>query len=410
MLMLLKFRCKNLKRSLFLSLIFVMQVGMPSHVCAGEMENQSLQVHGFIAQGIIDVNGSSFVNDDGKISAELTEVGVNASYRLNNFLRLTGQAVYLNGGNRYVKGARIDYALLDFNVYQDEHWLVNLYLGRFKNNNWLYSTTRDVPHARPSIILPQSVYFDGFRDIAMGSDGAAFKASYASDDYGDFDFYMNYGSSSLDTEDVKLLLGDLVQGKGKQKFDAQAGLYWQPQFSPWQLGFSILDSDFNYQRAENDFFTDAYFSFQQYTGNLLYDGERWQFSTELFQQKFVQKGFYFDNFLQERVGQGIFVQSKYQYNNQLSLLGRVERFYADKDDKHGKKLAILSGGQIPSYFGYQDDITIGASYDLAESFRVQVEHHWVKGTARLTPIVSPNIAINNKERWNMWAVQLMYWF
>ena len=410
MLMLLKFQYSVSYKTWIHHAVVLMAMFFICQAYGQEDNNEAWQVHGFIAQGLIDVNGSSFVNNDGALSAELTEVGINGSYQLNDYFRITGQAVYLDGGNRYVEGARIDYALLDFSVYQDNKWLVNLYLGRFKNNNWLYSSTRDVPHARPSIILPQSKYFDGFRDIAMGSDGLSAKVVYSSDNYGDFDLYFSYGASTLDTEDVKLLLGDLVQGKGKQDFDAQASIYWQPHFSPWQFGFSVLDSDFNYERTSTDFFYDAQFSFQQLSSSFLYEGERWEFSGEITQSKFSQLGFYNDEFKNESTGVGVYLQSRYQFNNQLSLLARAEKFYANKKDKNGSKLEQNTGGSIPSYFGYQNDITVGASYQLADNFRVDVEHHWVEGTSRLTPVVMPNTEVNDQRRWNMWAIQFMYWF
>lgn len=408
--MLLKSQYNVIYKTWILNVILLAAVFFINVSYSQENNHEAWQVHGFIAQGLIDVNGSSFVNDDGVLSTELTEIGINGSYQLSDYFRLTGQAVYLDGGNRYVEGARIDYALLDFSIYQDDKWLVNLYLGRFKNNNWLYSSTRDVPHARPSIILPQSKYFDGFRDIAMGSDGLSAKAVYSSVDYGNFDFYFSYGASSLDTEDVKLLLGDLVQGKGKQDFDAQASLYWQPQFSPWQFGISVLDSDFNYERTSTDLFANAQFSFQQHSGNFLYEGEKWEFSGEITQSKFTQEGFYSDEYRRSSTGIGIYLQSRYQFNNQLSLLARAEKFYANKKDKNGSKLEQSSGGTIPSYFGYQNDITIGASYLLADNMRVDMEHHWVDGTSRLTPVVMPNTKINDQRRWSMWAIQFMYWF
>ena len=53
---------------------------------------------------------------------------------------------------------------------------------------------------------------------------------------------------------------------------------------------------------------------------------------------------------------------------------------------------------------------IGLSYNFADNVRVNAEYHWMAGAARLNPIVLPNPTVNNKEKWNMWAVQLMYWF
>ena len=127
--------------------------------------NDTWQIHGFLAQGLIDVDGSNYVNDTGKPSAELTEIGINASYQLSDNIRFAGQAVYLDGGNRYVKGFHLDYLLMDWSLYTDANWQVNLYLGRIKNYHWLYSSIRDVPMSRPSILLPQSVYFDAIKCI-----------------------------------------------------------------------------------------------------------------------------------------------------------------------------------------------------------------------------------------------------
>jgi hypothetical protein len=372
---------------------------------------QNFQLHGFISQGLIDVDGSNFVNDDGDISAELTELGLNGSYQLNSAFRLAGQVVYLDGGNRYNDGVRMDYALLDWSAYSDESWQINLYLGRYKNYHWLYSSTRDVPFTRPSIILPQSVYFDGFRDIAVGADGIAVKVSYSSDSLGDFDFNLSTGSSPISDEQTKIILSEHALGSMEHTYDLQASLYWQPFISPWRFGLVLLDSDFEYNAAEQgDMFIDADITLRRYFVNALYEGEDWEFSSEIFQENFIFDDFYYDGFTQNTIGQGMYVQSQYKVNSDLNLLLRYERFYANKDDKNGHDLEEKSNGMVPSYFAYQHDATVGFSYDLSENVRMQFEYHYIKGTARLTPVVLPNPQINDSKNWQLWAAQLMYWF
>ena len=96
-----------------------------------------------------------------------------------------------------------------------------------------------------------------------------------------------------------------------------------------------------------------------------------------------------------------------------SALKKTEKMDAEnsnKDDKNGSGLEESSFGTIPSYFGYQHDAVLGVSIDFTSNLRLQLEHHWVEGTARLTPVVLPNAAINDEEHWQMWAAQLMYWF
>lgn len=372
---------------------------------------QDFQLHGFISQGLIDVNGSNFVNDDGKLSAELTELGVNGSYQLNSTLRLTGQVVYLDGGNRYPNGIRIDYALLDWSVYDNANWQANVYVGRFKNNHWLYSSTRDIPFARPSIILPQSVYFDGFRDLTVGSDGIAVKLSHSDDDYGDFDFNLSYGTSEISDKQAEIILSKFAQGKIKHDYDAQASLYWQPAFSSWRFGVSLLDSVFSYNADDNfDVFFDGDFSFQFYTMNALYEGENWEFSGEIYQQEFSTEGFYSPEHYSSPIGQGLYLQSRYKVNEKLTLLARYERFYTNKDDKNGKKLEESTGGLVPDYFAYHRDTTVGMSYDFSSNISLRLEYHWLQGAGRLSPVVIPNPSVNDNKNWQLWTAQLMYWF
>lgn len=377
----------------------------------GKAVEQQLQLHGFAAQGLIDVHGSDFVNDDGALTSKLTEVGINASYQLNNNLRLAGQVVYLNGGNRYAEGVRVDYALLDWAAYDSPAWRANIYLGRFKNNHWLYSSSRDIPFARPSIILPQSVYFDGFRDFAVGGDGAAIKISHNNDDYGNFDVNFSYGASPITDKQANIILSEFAKGEVKQDTDIQASIYWQPAFSPWRFGASYLDSDFSYQANDNsDRFFDGGFSFQFYTVNALYEGERWEFSGEVYQERFITKGFYHPLHFKKPVGQGAYLQSRYKLSDELTLLARYERFYSDKNDKKGNKFEAESGGLVPGYFVYHRDATLGLSYDFTSNLRLSFEYHWIQGAGRLTPVVLPNPQMNNNKNWQLWAMHLMYWF
>lgn len=407
MLLKLKAKVENMpiKKSALLAIVFYL---FSVDVIASE---QNFQLHGFISQGLIDVDGSNFVNDDEALSTELTELGINGSYQLSSTVRIAGQVVYLDGGNRYAKGIRIDYALLDWSFYDSNNWQANIYLGRFKNNHWLYSSSRDIPFARPSIILPQSVYYDGFRDIAVGGDGIALKISHSDDDYGDFDFNLSYGASKISDEQAETILSKLAQGKINQDYDVQASLYWQPAFSSWRFGVSLLDSSFNYQ-ASNDFdvFFDGDISFQFYTMNALYEGENWELSGEIYHEEFSTEGFYHPKHNSSPVGQGIYLQSRYKINEKLTLLTRYERFYNDKDDKDGKKLEEKTGGLVPAYFAYHRDATVGLSYDFSSDISLRLEYHWFQGAGRLTPVVLPNPQMNDSKNWNLWAAQLMYWF
>jgi len=395
-------------RSLFVVMSSFLLMG--NNVSAAESANNKLQVHGFIAQGIIDVNGSNFVNDDGDLSFELTEIGINASYQISSDIRFATQAVYLNGGNRYSEGVRIDYALIDWSVYHTENWQANLYIGRIKNYHWLYSSTRDVPHTRPSIILPQSVYFDGTRDMSVGGDGIALATRYYDDGIGELDFNISSTESSISDEQTRNIMGQSSTGSLTHDSDLQASIYWRPNYSPWRFGLALTDADFSYRKGQSDMFLDGGLALKRFYANADYQGESWTFSIELLQENMFIEGLLGPSFNRDATGQGGFVQSQYQLTAELQLLARYEHYYANKDDKHGADLEKMTNGMIPKYFGYQNDATFGLSYHLSNNLQVQMEHHWIKGTARLTPVVIPDPVVNKNEYWQLSTVQLMYWF
>jgi hypothetical protein len=377
---------------------------------AAEINNEKLQVHGFVAQGVINADNSNYINNDESLSLELTEVGLNASYQLNDDFRIAGQAVYLNGGNRYHAGFRLDYLLLEWNAFHNDVWQASFYLGRVKNNHWLYSSTRDVPFARPSIIIPQVVYFDGFRDVAIGGDGAAVKLTYSDDVFGEIDFNFSKGKSAISDDQADVVIGKFALGQIDHDLDTQVSVYWRPPFSPWRFGISALDSTFSYESSQVDNFFDSDFVFQFYTVNAIYEGEFWQFSAEIFQEGFVTDGFYFPGFQRDDIGQGYYLQASYQVTKAFTVLTRHEMFYANKDDKNGTKLAKSTGGLVPSYFGFHNDNMLGLSYDFSSNFRINAEYHWMEGGARLSPIVQPDPIANDSKNWQVWAIQFMYWF
>lgn len=373
-------------------------------------DNENLAIHGFIAQGLIQSKDSDFVNDDNDFSLKLTEVGINASYQLSDKFRVAGQAVYLNGGNRFPEGPRIDYLLLDWSAYTSNYWQTNIYLGRFKNYHWLYSSTRDVPINRPSIILPQSVYFDGTRDMSVGGDGVAITSKYSNERFGDFDVNFSSGTTPLNKENVRALLGDFATGKMDYNRDLQYSLYWQPISLPLRFGAAFTSGDFDYNAGENDAFNSGKVKINRYYLNAEYHGEKWLLSAELLHEKLELNNIYYPGFYRKTVGEGGFVQANYQLNKDIKFLVKYERYFANKRDKNGALLQQASFGTVPRYFAYQHDVTLGLSYSLADHFVIQLEHHWYDGTARLMPLFTPNPAVNNKAKWQLSALQFIYWF
>ncbi|MDO6693016.1 TonB-dependent receptor [Aliiglaciecola sp. 3_MG-2023] len=363
---------------------------------------------GFVAQGIIQGEHSNYIDDDGDFTLKLTEVGLNGSYTLENSnFRLAGQVVYLNGGNRYPEGLRVDYLFLDWRAITNLDWQVNVHLGRVKNYHWLYSSTRDVPHTRPTIILPQSIYFDAFRDVALGVDGAAVVAN-TSNAWGDWEFNWSYGSSPISEEQTKNLIAPIATGDIEQKFVHQGNLVWHDQ--ALRLSAGLLDSKFEYNSGDEDFFINGEGQIQRLILQGTYETQNWLLAVELFRERSVYSNLIFAGFNTNTQAEGGYIQGRYFINKDLALTTRLDIFDLDRNDRDGEVRAAESNGEVPAYFGFQDQFTLGVSWTFADDWQLQAEFHRVKGTGRLAPVFMPNTMQNDRKYWNIWGVQLAHWF
>lgn len=373
------------------------------------LDAESLKINGFVAQGVVQAGDSNFVTDDGGVSVKLTEVGVNSAYRINSSFRVAGQSVYLEGGNRYADGFRLDYLFLEWLLLNSPNWQIKTQIGRNKNFHWLYSSTRDVPHTRPSIVLPQSLYFDVFRDVALGVDGLVLLAQ-THNTWGEWDINFSYGSSRISAEQKNNLLGPGASGKIQNDFDTQFSLYWRPKLVGFQFGFSLLDADFSYERGANDRLFTGDETSQRIIFNLLYQGRYWEIASEVMRERVIAKNILFPRFYSDVTAEGGYLQARYFLSNQLTMLARLDLYDRDRQDRDGKNIEILSQGLVPSYFGLMDQASVGVTWKFAKNVQIQAEYHRVKGTGRLAPIFTPDTVLNDKKYWDVWAVQLMYWF
>jgi hypothetical protein len=136
-----------------------------------EPTGAGLQIHGFLSQSGIWTSDNNFFGDsDDGISTGFTELGLNASYRFGANTLLPGQVLSRRAGEEDDGSLRLDFAQLS-HVVSIGAGEAGIYLGKTKLPYGLYNETRDVAHTRPGIILPQSIYFDRTRDLALSATG-----------------------------------------------------------------------------------------------------------------------------------------------------------------------------------------------------------------------------------------------
>ena len=378
-----------------------------SHVVSAQSD---FTWHGYVSQGFTQSKDSSFITDDNNVTGELTEIGLNGYYQLAENISIAGQINYLDGGNRFEQGARLDYLFIDWKLPDlPGGWRGQIHAGRFKNTHWLYSSTRDVPQTRYTSVLPQSVYFDGFRDVALGSNGILTSFSHYGKEF-TWELNWSYGRSNINDSQRDFLLGDEAKGKIKQDFVHQASVYLQPSFMTWKIGASWLNSDFRYTPSQDDNRLSGGANVERFMLSAQYFAEHWEVSAELLREKQNSQGLFAPDFAEKRTGEGGFVQFRYLFNNEISGLVGYDKYVNDTSDSDGKELEARTGGLIPAYFGYQDTYTVGLRWDIAPKWRLQGEYHWVEGATRVVSLLNRDVASHADKHWEMWSIQLMYWF
>ncbi len=152
-------------------IVFISGLFLPLSVLALDVSENS-EIHGFAMQSYVyspDNPYAGTASKDG--SFDFREIGLNGFVELSPSLRVAGQVLSRKVGEVDDGALRVDFLLLDYQFYSSPESMFGVRLGRVKNNIGFYNSSRDVPSARPGTKVPESVYFDSFRDAFLSVDG-----------------------------------------------------------------------------------------------------------------------------------------------------------------------------------------------------------------------------------------------
>jgi len=172
--------------------------------------SQDVEIHGFISQGYLktvgasffealkngDPNpkagGSNFLGPTKRGSWEFAEVGLNFSTVLDDDLSVGLQLFARDLGELGSFAFELDWGFVDYNWFEQ----FSIRLGRIKMPYGLYGEYRDLDLVRPSVLMPQAVYFESLRDLQAAFDGVEFYGTLdgAGESIGSFDYNLFAGS------------------------------------------------------------------------------------------------------------------------------------------------------------------------------------------------------------------------
>ncbi len=357
---------------------------------AVDLVGGDLKVHGFVSQGLVHTTDNNFLGQsDDRISRDFREIGVNASWRVVPDVQLSAELLSHRTGGTDDGSVRLDYGLVDWTGFSSERGRAGLRLGRLKTAYGLYNKTRDVAFTRPSIILPQSIYFERTRNLTVSADGAEFYAERYGE-AGSLTASFALGKPKTQTEAAKVALFlSRPPGELEARLAPDLQLLYEGAGNRYRLAFTALRLDLSYRPGAADRLRAGRFRLIPLIFSGQYNAERWSLTGEyaIRRTSVTDFGPFFPD--SHAVGQSYYLQASYQLAPQWEVLLRYDAFYADKDDREGKAFAAAT--RQPAFSRFARDWTAGVRFDVTPEFMLRAEYHHVTGTGFLAAQDNPDV-------------------
>lgn len=368
----------------------------------------SLRINGFLSQGYVKTDQNNFFGkSDDKGSLDFRELGLAASFRPIEKLQLSGQLLWRRAGEGSRRGISIDFGFLDYSFITRPAGELGIRLGRTKNPLGFYNDTRDVPFTRPSIILPQSIYFDRTRNLALASDGAQLYAESRTD-WGNLTAQFGTVFPQVHDRDTEVsILGANRPGDLKTRLSYVGRIVYELPNGRFRFAVSGAQVNAGYDPGADDRLSPGSLKFTPLILSAQYNAERWSITSEYALRMFQLQNFGIRAFEQKFTGESIYLQGTYRLTPKWEAMLRYDLLFTDRTDRNGKEYAATTGR--PAHFRFARDVTIGLRWNVTPSIMLATEYHRINGTAWLSNLDNPDIT-HAKQHWNLFSFQASYRF
>ncbi len=374
-----------------------------------QKENLSpLRINGFLSQGYVKTDNNNFFGkSDGKGSLDFRELGLAASLRPTAKLQFSGQLLWRRAGEGSRRGISIDFGFLDYSIITRSAGEFGIRLGRTKNPLGFYNDTRDVPFTRPSIILPQSIYFDRTRNLALASDGVQLYGESRAD-WGILTAQFGTVFPQVNDRDTEVsIFGANRSGDLKTRLSYIGRIAYEPPNGRFRFAVSGAQVNAGYDPGAIDSLHSGSVKFMPLILSAQYNAERWSITSEYALRRFELQDFGDRRFEQKFTGESVYLQGTYRFTPKWEAVLRYDLLFTDRTDRNGKAFAAATGR--PAHFRFAKDLTVGLRWNVTPAIMLATEYHYINGTAWLSNLDNPNIT-HAKQHWNLFSFQASYRF
>jgi hypothetical protein len=159
-------------------------------------DTDDIAIHGFGSTGYLKSDHNNYLIQSENGSFEFNEAGLSVTTELTDNARAGIQLFSRDLGNVGNNAVNVDWAFLDYHRKE----IVGIRLGKMKLPENLYNDTRDYDLLRSSILLPQSVYNEYYRETEAGYQGAGLYGNLPAGPIGRLGYDAFVGTTSDETE------------------------------------------------------------------------------------------------------------------------------------------------------------------------------------------------------------------
>ena len=367
---------------------------------------KTVQIHGFLSQGMTHTSDNNFFGkSDDTVSFDFRELGINGSWRIIPELQISAQVVYRDAGLTDDSNVRLDYALADYSYFSSESTLLGIRAGRVPTPFGFYNDTRDVASTRPGILLPQSIYFDRNRNIALSADGGYLYGEQRTS-FGDFYLTSGVVVARSDDPDFKNSIAGDLPGKmeGRASWVNQLKYEWRGGLV--RLAFSYGQVNLQYAPVPGTRnLQPGTFQLEPILFSAQYNAENWSLTAEYEIRKTHLKNFGFPKI--DQTGDSFYVQGIYQITPILQGMVRYDQLILNRDDTNGEKYAAATGN--PAFSRFAKDWTFGIRLEVLPKLLISAEYHNIEGTGWVSGLENPDPNKTSKH-WNLYMMMISYDF
>lgn len=370
-----------------------------------------IKFHGFVSQSLLHSYGNNIWGQSkNSISADLTEVGLNVYYQHSRNLSFAAQGLYRRAGalTGSEGEASLDYALVDYTLFQNINTNIGIRAGKIKNSIGIYNEARDVSFTHPTIFLPL-IYFEKSRNILLSMTGGQVYAEHNTS-WGDLSLEINYGLSL----GKNLALLALIQRNPSTvgEFDTQTSFVTRFKYDfnkQYVFALSYYEINLDYESEMDNPWTGLNFSSQEFWVSTQYNAEKFSLTAEykLTWTKLLGAKYALPD--TKNVSDLWYIQAEYRLLDNLAATLRYDQTVADIYDSTGNKTQNASGGFYPAHFMYNQDISIGLRWDINQNWMLRGEYHHLHGASEVSVFDNANQNEISTD-WGFYAMQISFRF